>query len=175
MRRRKTDSFAKMGLLSVALIIALGVTGVSYGLWSDTVSIRGIIETGIIDTELDWESSKCVPPTGGTGIGGYADDMTLHVTVTNAKPNVDYYSYFNIDNFTGFGTLPVTITGYDIAESYIGVVAEITGVVVGEQIDPGETIYGPELHIYLTDDTYLDEDLDFTVTVSVVLWNQYVP
>ncbi len=172
MRKRKINSFAKMGVLSVALIIALGVTGVSYGLWSETVSISGIIETGIIDTELDWIGSEVVPPTGGTGIGGYADDMTLHVTVTNAKPNVDYYSYFNIDNFTGFGTLPVNIASYDIVGSYDGVVAEITGIVVGEQIDPGETIYGSELHIYLTDDTNQDVNLEFTVTVSVVLWNQ---
>ena len=110
--------------------------------------------------------------------------MTLHVTVTQAKfmveippdppVNVHYYCYFDIDNNTGFGTLPVKIDSYDIIpdEPYAGVVAEMTGDLVGEQIDPGETKTGSELHIYLTDDTWEDENLYFTINVTVMLWNQ---
>jgi len=172
LRKRKRNSFARIGALCVVLLIALGAMGTAYGVWSETFNIASMIETGLIDTELDWIGSECVPPTSGTGIGGYAEDMTLQVTVIKAQLNVDYYCYFNIDNYTGFGTLPVKIDSYDIDESYTGVVPEITGVVLGEQIDPGQTIYDSELHIYLTDATNQDQNLYFTVTISVVLWNQ---
>ena len=178
MSKRK-GSLARVVTVFLALIVALALSGMGYGLWSDFLFISGTVETGIIDTELDWIGSECKPPTTGTGIGGYAAEMTLYVNVTKAKRDVDsvvvhYYCSFNIDNNTGSGTLPVKIDGYKIYESYEGVEAEVTGVVLGEQIDPGETYYGSGMHIYLTDDTYLEENLYFTVDIYVVQWDQYV-
>lgn len=171
--RKRRGRFARLTTVFLAVLVALILTGMGYAGWSDTISFSGPVTTAVIDTELEWTGSECVPSTGGTGIGGYADGMTLHVNVFNAKlAPPDYYVYFNINNNTGLGTLPVKIDSYNIDGSYVGVVAEMIGVVIGEQLDPGGTIYDCKLHIYLTDGTNEGEYLAFTVTIGVVQWNQ---
>ena len=44
------NRIGKLGFICLALIIALGSTGVGYAYWSDTLTIEGEVETG----ELDW-------------------------------------------------------------------------------------------------------------------------
>ena len=45
--RRKRYRFARPGLLAIALLIALGMTGIGYSAWTDQVAIEGTLETGI--------------------------------------------------------------------------------------------------------------------------------
>ena len=44
--KRRRNRFSRLGLLSIALLLALCVTGVGYGMWSDEVYIEGTITTG---------------------------------------------------------------------------------------------------------------------------------
>ena len=43
----------KLGLISLALVVALGVLGVGYAMWSDTVTIDGTVETGSVDIVVE--------------------------------------------------------------------------------------------------------------------------
>ena len=106
----------KIGLLCLALVLALGTLGVGFALWSETLYIDGTVYTG----ELDWEfecgtvtvSDPCTPPTadkncdndfqnvrpapGDKNVGctdvvcvdsdGDGDVDTLQVTLNNVYP-----------------------------------------------------------------------------------------
>jgi predicted ribosomally synthesized peptide with SipW-like signal peptide len=63
----------KLGLFSLALVLALGGLGVGYAMWSDTVTISGNVTTGTLDLVVENCSNtwvyKIVGPTGeGHGI-----------------------------------------------------------------------------------------------------------
>jgi predicted ribosomally synthesized peptide with SipW-like signal peptide len=42
----------KIGLLALALVLALGALGVGYAMWTDTVTVNGTINTGSIDLAI---------------------------------------------------------------------------------------------------------------------------
>jgi hypothetical protein len=43
----------KMGLIMIALVLALGMAGVGYAMWQDTVTIDGSVTTGSVDLDID--------------------------------------------------------------------------------------------------------------------------
>jgi hypothetical protein len=48
----------KIGLLALALVLALGALGVGYAAWEDSVTITGTVETGSVDIEIiDYSST----------------------------------------------------------------------------------------------------------------------
>ena len=47
--RRRRNRFSRLGLLPIVLLLALCLTGVGYGMWSDEVYIEGTITTGTGD------------------------------------------------------------------------------------------------------------------------------
>jgi hypothetical protein len=42
----------KIGIVSLTLVLALGVLGVGYAMWSDTVTIDGSVETGSVNLDI---------------------------------------------------------------------------------------------------------------------------
>ncbi|MFO7995918.1 MAG: hypothetical protein R6U93_02025 [Dehalococcoidia bacterium] len=46
MMRRRKGRFARPGLLAIALLLALGITGIGYGAWTDEIYIEGTVTTG---------------------------------------------------------------------------------------------------------------------------------
>ena len=44
--KRRRNRFSRLGLLPIVLLLALCLTGVGYGMWSDEVYIEGTITTG---------------------------------------------------------------------------------------------------------------------------------
>ena len=42
----------KIGLLCLALVLALGTLGVGYAMWSDTITITGTVNTGSVDLDI---------------------------------------------------------------------------------------------------------------------------
>lgn len=120
----------KIGLISLALILALGTLGVGYALWSENLYIEGIAQTA----ELDWEFYE---PAGGRpqvstrdhgadplveGMGGPTgkdvassswafsdtdrdgDVDTLTITIINGYPG--YYENFSF-HVRNNGTIPL--------------------------------------------------------------------
>jgi predicted ribosomally synthesized peptide with SipW-like signal peptide len=50
----------KVGLIMISLILALGLGGVGYAMWSDTVTINGTVTTGSVDLDIDGLSSTYI-------------------------------------------------------------------------------------------------------------------
>jgi len=105
-----------MGMF-VALILALGMSGLAYATWSETLMISGTVNTGTVDvawSEVDnWDTE--LPGKDVSWIACEIDAENpnlLHVTVTNAYPSIDYYNMVDIHNA---GTIPVHL--YDVIVS----------------------------------------------------------
>jgi hypothetical protein len=121
----------KIGLLCLALVLALGTMGIGYSLWYQTVYVNGTVQTGSVDMCIEdgnWLQLDGGPDHTATtscetgaisGIGfvpeekevGWTeisrpDCYTLEVTVHNAYP-----CYYNVIDFAvdNTGTIPVKL------------------------------------------------------------------
>jgi hypothetical protein len=168
MRRRGLN---RIGILAIALIVALGVMGAAYGAWVDDIYITGSLSTSSVEASLAcgtfWED----PDTPETGIicltGG--GPMTLSIEVDNATEDVDYYSNFIVTNTSS--SLPIKIANMSLTGSYSGVFQAIEFLSVGDVIDPLDSATG-RVHIYLTNADSAGEDLTYTLSVTVARWNE---
>ena len=52
--------FKKMGLMFLALVIALGGVGAAFAAWTDTLTITGTVNTGNVDLEIKYLSATYV-------------------------------------------------------------------------------------------------------------------
>jgi hypothetical protein len=71
--------------LLVAVVLALGTIGVGYAVWTESITVHGIVTTG----KLAWEFSgfNVVDSGGATITPSYSTDMkTLQIDVTNTYP-----------------------------------------------------------------------------------------
>jgi hypothetical protein len=185
--RRRRIGLNKIGLLAIALLIALGAVGTAYSAWTDEIYIAGTFDTSGINTALDcgtcWETlDGVITNVDGTSISCEENgqlEVTIEVLSALALSNqsvVDYYCSFTLDN-TAAGSLPVKVDSLTItpAGSYADVSTEITSdigdVQPGDVLNPGETATG-KVHISLTSAASETLDLEFTLTANVVRWNQ---
>jgi len=95
----------KIGIICLALVMALGAMGLGYALWSEVLTISGTVQTGDIGAEWSVEAygdneTKDVSSCVATGNGS----DTLTVTITGAYPCVGYYVDWNIE---GTGSVPI--------------------------------------------------------------------
>jgi hypothetical protein len=168
MRRRGLN---RIGILAIALILALGAVGIAYGTWVDEIYITGSLSTSSVEAGLDcgtfWED----PDTPETGIICLSGDgpMALNIEVDNATEEVDYYCNFIVTNTSS--SLPIKITNMNLSGSYSGVFQAIEFLSVGDVIDPLDSATG-RVHIYLTNADSAGEDLTYTLTVTVARWNK---
>jgi len=119
----------KIGLLSLALVLALGALGVGYAMWSDTLQIVGDVNTGevsvIFDSQYDndvnaldpmeagsWNVSGEVKWTGARYTKDIAsttstfEDKSAKIIVTNGYPCYWGSSIWDVLND---GTIPVKL------------------------------------------------------------------
>jgi hypothetical protein len=159
---RKRSSFARIGALSVALLMALGAMGTAYGEWSDTLNISGTIETGEVSFTLTaTESGNYTIPSGGYVTCEVVDD-SLEVTVIDPDSTYDYYGAFTIENT---GDIPLKMR---VDTVLTGVLTTIIIDSPGDGIiDPTETESG-KVKVDLTD----GPTTTFIIITNVVPWNQ---
>jgi hypothetical protein len=50
----------KLGFITLALVVALGAVGVGYAMWSDSIVIRGDVDTGDVDIVIEDTSNTLV-------------------------------------------------------------------------------------------------------------------
>lgn len=101
--------FGKIGIISLALILALGSLGAAFAFWSEPVTIAGTVSTGYLQLKL----TDIVPsdnyPYGDLilceKIVETGESVSFDLTVTDAYPGYEGRVDFNIKN-TG------TITAY---------------------------------------------------------------
>jgi len=162
----------KIGLICLALVLALGVLGVGYGLWDKTVYIDGTVNTGEVNAimsvgecyddeipEKDYSSISCELA---------ADPQILLVTITDAYPCITYTCEFDITNT---GTVPVKINAITMNGNVPGEVG-VTEIAVGDQIDPQDSAYGA-LTVHLSNDAEEKSTYTFKVAIWLVQWNEY--
>ena len=123
----------KIGLLCLALVLALGALGVGFAAWSETLIINGTVNTGTVDakftkavsndagTQLDpdvqgtwaldgagdlvWTGTRYDKDVASTSVSGEGT-KTLTITIDNAYPCYWGSVGFTIDNM---GTIPLKV------------------------------------------------------------------
>lgn len=142
----------------VALVLALGMTGVAFAHWSQIIYIEGTVETGTVCVGwLDWENSD--NEWLGKDVGSVAvwlEDVkgthetdniyeTLVIELNNVYPS--YEAYIEVEIANG-GTIPVNLVHFDIENivdtenllDYIYIDIENCDWPGFPQIDPCQTV-----------------------------------
>ena len=103
----------KIGILCLALVIALGTMGVGYALWYEDLFVEGTVNTG--DFDLQWTYYGCFDvedkDVGNITCVPGPDPYTLIITVTNGYPC--YEGDCEIE-LTSFGTVPAHFESIEI-------------------------------------------------------------
>ena len=166
--RRRRNRFSRLGLLSLALLLSLCVTGIGYAAWTDELTIDGTAEIGYVAVVLN--PGTCSDPAITCSVPA---PHTLVVTLTNAPPGT-YVCGFTITNT---GTIPVKIQSIDIDASSVpdGVEISVSGVTVGTQIEQAgidpDSVAGA---VFVTVPASCEGTFSFSITFSFIQWNLYV-
>jgi len=153
----------RIGLLCLALVLALGALGVGFAMWFDTVTVTGTVNTGDVAWEvegpltnsdslgtLDWncffdlnggDFVQMDKDVGETEVA-IVDDHTFSVTIHNAYP---YYTSHVAFKVHGLGSIPLRIWK---AEFY-----DDSGALV-------DTIYTSDQYVYIDFDDNGDDDFE---------------
>ena len=166
----------KIGLLALALVLALGSLGVGFALWSETLYIEGTVETGTLDAEWSFEGYDDSEIAGKDYSYAYAylSGDWLYVYVYNAYPCIDYYVYFDVHNI---GSIPFHICPIVCDFTGFPGTVEISAI-EPFQVHPGDKAYGT-ITIHLTNDAVENDCYYFSCYLPVVQYNescdQYTP
>ena len=161
---KKRNSFAKIGILCVVMLVALGVLGATFTVWADTLYIDSTVSIGTVGGGL-------VGDSGSPGISCPASGDVLAVTVTTAQPDIEYTCQFTVQNT---GTIPVKIQSISIDDVPLLVSVWVTGIEEGDQIEDGEFMVGT-VHVFVDlESPFVGQTFTSTVTITVVQWNLYV-
>lgn len=164
----------KIGLLVMALVLALGAMGAAFALWSDTLFLDVTVNTGNIG--LEWTND--LPPyddeaadkdASNVTSSVSADGKTFTIIITNAYPNITYTIPFDLH---GTGSVPVhtrfdVVPGSNMDMSWI-TVPDLSGM----QVHQGLVINGV-ITIHL-DNTAL-QGMTYFVFYELVYWQYNEP
>ena len=166
--RRRRDRFPRLGLLAIALLLGLCVTGIGYAAWTDQVTIQGSVETATIEVALS-PGACSNPGTISCSVDSEAPH-TLVVTLTN-PPAGNYTCDFTIVNT---GTIPVRIQSIIQSGNHNGT-ASVTGVARGTQIEQAggspDSVQGT---VTVEVQTSCEGTFELEVAFTFVQWNLYV-
>lgn len=179
-RRVITKMKTKMTAIFATLMIALMAVGISYAMWSKTVYIYGTVETGEVDAEFS--SVTCNDPFGTIDpgydkdvgwceciIGLYGDPQELDVIIHNAYPCYSVTVDYEIDNV---GTIPVKIQTITLTNVNPEITVTVTGIAVGDQIEPGGSVWG-DLEIHVEQSAAELATYYFDLEIYLVQWNEF--
>jgi len=78
LHRRNRNGLKRIGVLALALLIALGALGTAYAAWTDTVYIGGTVNTGTLDIDIAGVSSTFVYKVPGAPDTGFGPETVVH-------------------------------------------------------------------------------------------------
>jgi hypothetical protein len=164
--RKKRSKFSRLGMLSIALLLALCVTGIGYAAWTDEVSLQGTAKIGFIGVELS--PGACSDPEISCSV---SDPHTLAVNLTNPQAG-NYTCGFTITNT---GTLPIKIQSIVTSDLPAGVMVSVSGVTEGTQIEQaGVDPDSFDGSVIVTVQASCEGSFSFSVAFSFVQWNIYI-
>ena len=168
----------KLGVLLLALLLALGGLGVGYAHWTQSLYIAGTANigigdpgfTGVYDFSQHPEDEDIDPDCGCTctftDSDGDGDYDTMEATITNVNTFSVYRLYCTIKNG---GTLPMRITKVQISYDSPVMIAEEEPL-VNTVLDPGA-----EATLKLSiavGEAMTDTSYTFTVQITSRPWNK---
>ena len=116
----------RIGLICLALVLALGAMGVGLAQWTETLTISGVVCTGELD--VDYTNVNCSDNEGAEDVAtcsvtvsGADDSEVLTITIDNGYPCYTCTVDFDVINA---GTIPVNLGGVQLT----GVNATALGV-----------------------------------------------
>jgi len=190
----------KVTIIVGMLIIALVPLGIAYGLWSQTLTLEGIVETGEVDAKWIWPYGcfEFYPwPEGGNfgeyegkDVGSWGFEMidthTLRFTIDNAYPSyaVDCSVKYQIA-----GTIPVYVRGArivpgpelsnceltDMGQTVLLECDELTVKFtdgIGLQLHPGDE-QGSNFVVHVEQPAEELSTYTFDIVLCVAQWNEY--
>jgi hypothetical protein len=96
----------KIGLIAIIVVLALGIIGVGYAAWSQTLNANATLNTG--SYIINFASSPTPSPTTGTGtISASASGTTMTVGLNTGYPGFSGTVNYTINNT---GTIPAKVT-----------------------------------------------------------------
>jgi hypothetical protein len=164
--RGKRNRFSRLGMLSIALLLALCLTGVGYAAWTDELAIDGTAELGYVEVVLS--PGACSDPQISCSVD---PAHTLVITLTNAQAGVHTCGF----TITNTGTIPVKIQSIGISGVPAGVEVSVLGVAQGTQIEQSgvypDSVSGTVRVLVLEG---CIASCSFEVAFSFVQWNMYM-
>lgn len=169
-----------MGLLFLALVIALGGIGVGYAMWDKTLFIDGTVNTGEVNAEFTAASGNDTGIDPGydkdvancTVVIDAKDSQKLHITINNGYP---CYTCVITYTITNTGTIPVMVQALTVPNPIPQVTVTWTpGIAVGDQIDPGDSRTGT-ISIHVEQIAGELATYTFDAEIYLVQWNEYTP
>ncbi len=96
----------KIGLLVLAMIMALGALGVGYAAWTSSVNVSATVSTGTVQVGIKDAGGSTSTPTNGTEIAssGYYNGLTYDTPLSYPGRVITYNT-----TVKNLGTLPVTL------------------------------------------------------------------
>lgn len=181
-----------LGLLAILLIVLLAGVGVAYGLWSETLTISGTVNTGEVDVGLsgplvyEWVEVNDKPQLEPKEKDPYAecfavasdtdpsDGMeTITVTVTGAYPSYHCMVKFDVSNL---GTVPVHISKVTPMGEVPAWIKATSCYPEWKQIHRGESAWASLLIHFTNNDGVLEnKPYTFKFKVDALQWNEAPP
>lgn len=164
-----------------ALILALGMSGLAYAHWMETLTISGTVNTGTVDVEWSevgsWDTEE--PGKDVSWIECWidlVDPNLLHVEVHNAYPSIDY---FNVVDIHCAGTIPVHLYEVFVSPPDPNVQVDITywadpdatiPVSLPVQLHESEEIF-VRIHVHIMQDAIQGHTYYFDAQINAIQWN----
>lgn len=171
MERKRTLTF---GLLAIAVVVALALVGVAYAWWSETLTINGTVQTGVVNVEFRNASDddNGIDPGYDKNVADCTESVSedgnsMTIAITNGYPS---YTCTVSYAFSNPGTIPVklqSVTGNIPPE--LGVTQ--TGPGVGDQLDAGQSVTAT-IAIHVEQGAAQNANYSLTKSFEWVQWNQ---
>jgi hypothetical protein len=161
----RRNGFSRLGMLGIALLLALCVTGVGYAAWTDELFVDGTANLGYVEVVLT--DGECSTPQITCSV---SPSHTLVVTLMDAPPGT-YTCGFSIRNT---GTIPVKIQSISTSGVPAGVTVSVLGAAKGLQIEQAGVypdVVDGMVRVIMPENGCMS--FSFEVAFSFVQWNMY--
>ena len=162
----------KIGLICLALVMALGLGGVAYARWAEILTIDGTVGMG--DIGALWSITAVGDSEAAekdvSSISASIDGDTLIVTITGAYPCIDYWVDFDIHST---GSVPIHLGSLVPGVSTLpaNTTVTISPDPVGTQLHQGQEFLGTLL-VHFDNDAVELANYTFSYSLEYAQYNE---